>query len=90
MSILLTDIDPIFAYPSTNIHRTCEQNMSPSFHKLPVQSGSISRPKIQINIKYFTDILIFAVKLSQEGLKLSDSKYQLQVYTNEVTYCIKI
>lgn len=73
MSILLTDIDPIVAYTSINIHCTCEKTMSPSSHKLPVQRGSTSHSKIQINIKFFTDILLVAVKANQEGLKLSGS-----------------
>jgi hypothetical protein len=89
MSILLTDINPIVAYPSTHIHCTCEQTMSPSSHKLPAQRGSISHSKIQINIKYFTEILIVSVKTKQEGLKLSGSQYQFQVYTNEVICCVK-
>jgi len=89
MSIILTDINPIVAYPSIHIPCTCKQTMSPSSHKLPVQRASISHPKIQINIKYFTDILIVAVKTNQEVLKLSGSQYQLQVYTNEVIYYVK-
>jgi hypothetical protein len=89
MSIILTDINPIVAYPSIKIHCTCEQTMSPSSHKLPAQCPSISHPKIQRNTKYFTDVLIVAVKTNQKGLKLSGSQYQLKVYTNEVIYCVK-
>jgi hypothetical protein len=63
--------------------------MSLFSHKLPVQRGSNSHPKIQTNIKYFTDILIVAVKTNHEGFKLSGSQYQLQFYVNEVIYCVK-
>jgi hypothetical protein len=48
--------------------------MSLPSHKLPVKPGSTFHPKIQINIEYFTDILIVAVKANQEGLKLSGSQ----------------
>jgi hypothetical protein len=89
MSNLLTNIDPISAYPSRNIYRTCKQIMSPSSHNLPVQTGLTSVPKIQINIKYFPDIITVAVKASHEGLKLYGSQHKAQVYVNEVIYCVK-
>jgi hypothetical protein len=75
MSIVLTNIDPIAAYPSRNIHRTREQTMSHSSLNLPVQTGLNSHPKIQINIKYFPDVLTVAVKANHEGLKLYGSQH---------------
>lgn len=92
MSNVLTNIDPTAAYPSRNIHRICEQTRSHSPHNLPVQTGlisQISNPKIQINSKYFPDILTVAVKANHDRLKLYGLQHKTQVYANEVNYCVK-
>ena len=74
MSILLTDIDPVVAYPSINItvpvNKMCQ--LPPTNFLSSVCQSLVQNPHI---INYFTDILIVAVKVNQEGMKLSGSQY---------------